>query len=173
MLDLDGVEMLSDEGHAPGIAHQNEGVGKIFGEDMEMEHGTVIVDDQFRAGNGLFIHGWVVLKKQISKLFRKFTSSNARLMRNPSSSDPCYPDRYVSHFLFILFFLLLSPTGCRQDDWTDSSLDPGRRADALLKEMTLEEKVGQLLCPLGWPVYEKVSPDSVPYMGTRARRVEP
>ena len=27
--------------------------------------------------------------------------------------------------------------------------------------MTLEEKVGQLLCPLGWPVYEKVSPDSV------------
>ena len=82
-------------------------------------------------------------------------------MRNPYSSDPCYPDRYVSQIFFILFFLLLLTTGCRQDDWTDSSLDPGRRADALLKEMTLEEKVGQLLCPLGWPVYEKVSPDSV------------
>ena len=82
-------------------------------------------------------------------------------MRNSSSPDQCYPYRSVSQIFFILFFLLLLPTSCRQDDWTDSSLDPGRRADALLKEMTLEEKVGQLLCPLGWPVYEKVSPDSV------------
>jgi len=82
-------------------------------------------------------------------------------MRNPSPHDPCYTDRNVSYIFFIVFFLLLLTTGCRQDDWTDSSLDPGRRADALLKEMTLEEKVGQLLCPLGWPVYEKVSPDSV------------
>ena len=67
----------------------------------------------------------------------------------------------MKNLLPLFLFLLLLPAGCRPDDWTDSSLDPGRRADALLKEMTLEEKVGQLLCPLGWPVYEKVSPDSV------------
>ena len=35
------------------------------------------------------------------------------------------------------------------------------RADALLKEMTVDEKLGQLLCPLGWPMYDKVSADSV------------
>ena len=35
------------------------------------------------------------------------------------------------------------------------------RAEALLKEMTVDEKLGQLLCPLGWPMYDKVSADSV------------
>ena len=39
-----------------------------------------------------------------------------------------------------------------------NSDDPYRRADALLRTLTLEEKVGQLLCPLGWPMYEK-TPD--------------
>ena len=43
--------------------------------------------------------------------------------------------------------------------------DPGRsaeaRADDLLKRMTVDEKLGQLLCPLGWPMYDKVSADSV------------
>ena len=35
------------------------------------------------------------------------------------------------------------------------------RADDLLKRMTVEEKLGQLICPLGWPMYDKVSADSV------------
>ena len=35
------------------------------------------------------------------------------------------------------------------------------RAEALLKKMTVDEKLGQLLCPLGWPMYDKVSADSV------------
>ena len=34
-----------------------------------------------------------------------------------------------------------------------------KRADDLLRRMTLEEKLGQLLCPLGWPMYEKVEQD--------------
>lgn len=43
--------------------------------------------------------------------------------------------------------------------------DPGRssadRTKSLLSQMTPEEKIGQLICPLGWPMYEKVSADSV------------
>ena len=45
--------------------------------------------------------------------------------------------------------------------YKNSRLSAERRADDLLKRMTLEEKLGQLLCPLGWPMYEKVSADSV------------
>ena len=30
-----------------------------------------------------------------------------------------------------------------------------KRADDLIARMSLEEKLGQLLCPLGWPMYEK------------------
>ena len=83
-------------------------------------------------------------------------------MRKKPLREPCYPFINVSHiFLAVLVGWVLLPAGCRSNDWTDSSLDPERRADALLKAMTIEEKVGQLLCPLGWPVYEKVSPDSV------------
>lgn len=47
------------------------------------------------------------------------------------------------------------------DDYRDKSLPADKRAMALLSEMTLEEKVGQLVCPLGWPMYEKVDTDSV------------
>ncbi|MCR5710658.1 MAG: glycoside hydrolase family 3 C-terminal domain-containing protein [Bacteroidales bacterium] len=59
--------------------------------------------------------------------------------------------------LSILFIFVLLVCGCKGPGWEDPSLDPGRRADALLSTLTLEQKVGQLLCPLGWPMYEKVS----------------
>ena len=62
-------------------------------------------------------------------------------------------------FIPILFLLAVS-AGC-SPAWTDPGRDPGRRADALLRTMTLEEKVGQLLCPLGWPMYEKAADGSV------------
>lgn len=35
------------------------------------------------------------------------------------------------------------------------------RVADLISRMTIEEKVGQLLCPLGWPMYDKISEDSV------------
>lgn len=46
-------------------------------------------------------------------------------------------------------------------DFRDASLPPDVRAEALLEEMTLEEKIGQVICPLGWPMYEKTSDSTV------------
>ena len=40
--------------------------------------------------------------------------------------------------------------------YKDASLPVDERVDILLEQMTLNEKVGQLLCPLGWPMYERV-----------------
>ncbi len=40
--------------------------------------------------------------------------------------------------------------------YKDATLPIGERVEILLSQMTLNEKVGQLLCPLGWPMYEKV-----------------
>ncbi|MCH5233306.1 MAG: glycoside hydrolase family 3 C-terminal domain-containing protein [Muribaculaceae bacterium] len=45
--------------------------------------------------------------------------------------------------------------------YKDASLSVEERLADLLGRMTLEEKVGQLICPLGWPMYDKVSDDSV------------
>ena len=39
--------------------------------------------------------------------------------------------------------------------YKDAARSAQERADDLLSRMTLEEKLGQLLCPLGWPIYEK------------------
>ena len=39
--------------------------------------------------------------------------------------------------------------------YRDASLPVEQRVEILLSQMTLNEKVGQLLCPLGWPMYEK------------------
>ena len=39
--------------------------------------------------------------------------------------------------------------------YKDAARSAQERADDLLSRMTLEEKLGQLLCPLGWPMYEK------------------
>lgn len=51
-------------------------------------------------------------------------------------------------------------SSCQPNDYTDPTLSAEKRAKALLKQMTIEEKVGQTLCPTGWPMYEKVSSDS-------------
>lgn len=37
------------------------------------------------------------------------------------------------------------------------------RVNDLLDRMTLEEKVGQICCPLGWPMYDKTGKNSVTY----------
>ena len=39
--------------------------------------------------------------------------------------------------------------------YKDSSFSTQDRVQDLLGRMTLEEKLGQLLCPLGWPMYQK------------------
>lgn len=63
--------------------------------------------------------------------------------------------------LFIVGALMIGIASCTAPDYRDTSLTAEERADALLKLMTLEEKVGQVVCPLGWPMYEKIGEDSV------------
>ncbi len=56
---------------------------------------------------------------------------------------------------------LLTACGPKTPMYKDASRPAEERADDLIKRMTVDEKLGQLLCPLGWPMYEKVSADSV------------
>lgn len=56
---------------------------------------------------------------------------------------------------WILAGAALCAAACTAPDYRDASLTAQERTEALLAEMTLEEKIGQLLCPLGWPMYEK------------------
>ena len=52
---------------------------------------------------------------------------------------------------------LLLTMGCAQtgERYKDPSLSSEERTADLLSRMTVEEKIGQTLCPLGWPMYEK------------------
>ena len=56
---------------------------------------------------------------------------------------------------------LLAACGTKTPVYKDASRPAEDRADDLIRRMTVDEKLGQLLCPLGWPMYEKVSADSV------------
>lgn len=47
--------------------------------------------------------------------------------------------------------------------YKDASLPADKRATDLLSRMTLEEKIGQLICPYGWPMYEKTSDSTATY----------
>ncbi len=62
-------------------------------------------------------------------------------------------------FLFSIAVLMLSamPDAGAQaiPDYKNPSLSPQERTADLLSRMTIEEKIGQTLCPLGWPMYEK------------------
>lgn len=64
-------------------------------------------------------------------------------------------------FPVLLALVFLSACGDGTPLYKDAGRSAEERADDLLRRMTVEEKLGQLLCPLGWPMYEKVSPDSV------------
>ena len=64
----------------------------------------------------------------------------------------------VDRFLPALVLLVMA-AGCTvEPNYRDASLSPERRASDLLSRMTTEEKIGQLLCPYGWPMFEKTSP---------------
>ena len=62
---------------------------------------------------------------------------------------------------YLLLLSLALPAACDREIYKDASQPPEKRARDLVRRMTLEEKTGQLLCPLGWPMYEKLSQDSV------------
>ena len=57
--------------------------------------------------------------------------------------------------ILILAFCFLSSAQAQQAAYKNASLSAEERTKDLLKRMTLEEKVGQLLCPMGWEMYEK------------------
>ena len=57
--------------------------------------------------------------------------------------------------------LLAACGGDKRPAYKDASQPTEARVKDLLSRMTPEEKIGQLICPLGWPMYEKVSADSV------------
>lgn len=57
--------------------------------------------------------------------------------------------------LLILVFCSLYSVRAQQATYKNASLPSEERTKDLLKRMTLEEKVGQILCPMGWEMYEK------------------
>ena len=66
-----------------------------------------------------------------------------------------------SKFLILSILLLAGCTSSNAPLYKDAGAPAEKRADDLIARMTLEEKLGQLLCPLGWPMYEKTGPDTV------------
>ena len=54
--------------------------------------------------------------------------------------------------LAICLLTVISIASCEKGDWRDASLPAASRAELLLKEMTLEEKVGQM-CQYVAPCY--------------------
>lgn len=58
--------------------------------------------------------------------------------------------------------LLTALYSCRTSDtpvYKDARQSIDARTEDLLSRMTVREKIGQLVCPLGWPMYEKTSAD--------------
>ena len=72
--------------------------------------------------------------------------------------------------IFPLFFtasLLIAAAGCDGiPAYKNPELSVERRTKDLLKRMTPDEKLGQLICPYGWPMYERLSDSEVVYTDT-------
>ena len=47
--------------------------------------------------------------------------------------------------------------------YKDASVPVERRVEDLLDRMTLDEKIGQLVCPYGWPMYDRISETDATY----------
>ena len=63
--------------------------------------------------------------------------------------------------------LMVTACGEKTPLYKDSSRSAEERTKDLISRMTLEEKLGQLICPLGWPMYEKYEmPDQVGHDGS-------
>ncbi len=52
--------------------------------------------------------------------------------------------------------VLFTSCGEKEPIYKQSSYSSEQRADDLISRMSVPEKLGQLLCPLGWPMYEKL-----------------
>ena len=65
--------------------------------------------------------------------------------------------KYHSVFKLILFVLCIPLSMAAQERflYQDAARSPEERTKDLLSRMSVEEKVGQLLCPLGWKMYTK------------------
>lgn len=63
--------------------------------------------------------------------------------------------------LLIAACCLQGMTIAQEPVYRQASAPIEERVSDLLERMTLEEKIGQICCPLGWEMYTKVSPDSV------------
>lgn len=71
------------------------------------------------------------------------------------------------HKKYKLSLLLMAAAMCAQAQpkqlpYKNPKLPVQTRVDDLLSRMTAEEKVGQLLCPLGWEMYTIKGKDVVP-----------
>lgn len=78
-------------------------------------------------------------------------------------------------FITIILSLLISlPSFARNEkgDYLNPKLPTEKRVADLLGRMTIEEKVGQLLCPLGWVMYDIKSPDRVEVADTFKRLID-
>lgn len=70
-------------------------------------------------------------------------------------------DRMLRSFI-IFAACVVALAGCTADKtpaYKNPSLSAEERTVDLLARMTTDEKLGQLLCPLGWPMYEKTVSD--------------
>ena len=64
-----------------------------------------------------------------------------------------FPGKWIASLAAVT---LLFSCGEKTPAYKDAGKSAQERADDLLSRMTLDEKLGQLLCPLGWPMYEKI-----------------
>ncbi len=76
-------------------------------------------------------------------------------------SEAVYFFHVSKRLLFVVAALSVILASCAVPDYRDPSLSAEERTEALLKLMTVEEKIGQLICPMGWTMYEKTGGDSV------------
>lgn len=66
-----------------------------------------------------------------------------------------YTGSMFQKIVVVLFCILWFPAGAQTPAYKNPRLSPEARTRDLLARMTTDEKVGQLLCPMGWEMYGK------------------
>lgn len=80
----------------------------------------------------------------------------------------------IMRILSLIFALALAlPTFARTEkgDYLNAKLPTEKRVADLLSRMTIDEKIGQLLCPLGWVMYDIKGPERVEVADTFKRLI--